>query len=282
MPDTAPAPAPSGAPTRAREPIVEVIGLEKSFKTQRVLRNVNLTVYRGETMVIMGGSGCGKSTLLGHLVGFHRPDSGSIRIFGRDILRLATWEMDEVKKRFGILFQSGALYNSMTIAENVALPMREHAALDRDIIDMMVKMKLKMVGWTKPDSLKPSEISGGMKKRAGLARAIALDPELLFYDEPTAGLDPIASAEIAQLIVDLRDKLRVTSVVVTHDMTSAFHIADRMCYLHLGDVRMIGTPEEFRKTDDPLVRQFIDGSLSGPLTAATTGEDYLRDLLGEE
>lgn len=266
---------------QAREPVIEVVGLQKSFKDQKVLKNVTLTVYRGETLVIMGGSGCGKSTLLGHLVGALRPDAGEIRLLGRDILRLRSWEMDEVKKRFGILFQSGALYNSMTIAENVALPMQEHGSLDPEIVEMMVKMKLKMVGWTKPETLKPSEISGGMKKRAGLARAIALDPEVLFYDEPTAGLDPIASAEISQLIVDLRDKLRVTSIVVTHDMTSAFHVADRMVMLHLGEVRMVGTPDEFRKTTDPLVRQFIDGSLTGPLTAQSTSEDYLRDLLGE-
>ncbi|MBI3269619.1 MAG: ABC transporter ATP-binding protein [Planctomycetes bacterium] len=265
----------------AREPVIEVVNLRKAFKGQPVLKGITFTVYRGETLVIMGGSGCGKSTLLGHLVGVLRPDAGEIRLLGEDILRLSTWKMDELKKRFGILFQSGALYNSMSIAENVALPLLEHARLDPGIIELMVKMKLKMVGWTRPDTLKPSEISGGMRKRAGLARAIALDPEVLFYDEPTAGLDPIASTEISQLIVDLRDKLRVTSIVVTHDMTSAFHVADRMVMLHVGEVRMAGTPQEFRKSEDPLVRQFIDGSLEGPLTAHASSEDYLRDLLGE-
>jgi phospholipid/cholesterol/gamma-HCH transport system ATP-binding protein len=261
------------------EVVLEADEVVKTFDGRRVLDGVSLQVRRGETLVIMGGSGCGKSTLLRTLVGAYRPEAGAVRIFGRDLATLDDAAMNETRKRFGILFQNGALYTSMTVGENVALPMREHTDLSAEVIEIMVKMKLELVGLRDFEDLKPAQISGGMAKRVGLARAIALDPEILFYDEPSAGLDPVMTAVIDRLIMDLHDKLKVTSVVVTHEMASAFRVADRMVMLHNGRVVAEGTPETFRDADDPLVRQFITGAPDGPIPLRRSDKDYLEDLL---
>ena len=272
---------------------IEVRELVRVFGTQTVLAGINLDVKEGETMVIMGGSGCGKSTLLRHLIGSLKPTSGSIHLFGEDISVLPEAEMDRVRRKFGILFQSGALFNSMTIADNVALPLREHTDLDHHIIDIQVKIKLELVGLREHADKFPSQISGGMKKRAGLARALALDPRILFYDEPSAGLDPVTSAEIDQLMLDLTRKLGVTSVVVTHEMDSAFTIADRMVMLDKGRALRVDTRESFdalRKLSEPeaaklpeterLIRQFLRGDAQGPITERKAATNYAEDLLG--
>ncbi len=199
-----------------KKPIIEVRQITKSFGSQRVLDDINLDVYPGEVMVIIGGSGCGKSTLLRPLIGSLCPDQGSIKLFGRDITTMPENEFNEIRKRFGILFQSGALFNSLTVGGNVALPLREHTNLDESTIEIMVKIKLELVGLREHADKMPAQLSGGMKKRAGLARAIGLDPQILFYDEPGAGLDPVTSAQIDQLIIDFTKKLHMTSLVVTH------------------------------------------------------------------
>jgi len=263
------------------EPVIEVRDLVKSFTGRIVLDGINLEVHSGETLVIMGGSGCGKSTLLRHMIGVHRPDRGLVKILGQDISTLDYEGLNALRKRFGVLFQLGALYNSMSVGDNVALPMREHTDLDERIIGIMVKIKLELVGLRGFEDLKPAEISGGMQKRVGLARAIALDPEILFYDEPTAGLDPIVGGVITQLIMDLSQKLGVTSVVVTHDMVSAFRCADRMIMLYEGKIAQSGTPDEIRDTADPIVQQFISGAPDGPIPLRQSLTDYAEDLLTE-
>lgn len=266
-------------------PVIEVRDLVRSFRGRRVLDGISFTVHKGDTMVIMGGSGCGKSTVLRHLIGSLRADSGSIRIFGEEITDLDDRGLDAIRKRFGVLFQSGALLQSLTLAENVALPIVEHGhKLDPNIVELMVKMKLEMVGLTGFEHLKPAEISGGMKKRVGLARALALDPELLFSDEPTAGLDPIMTAVVDELTQDLTRKLGVTAVVVTHDMTSAFRIATQMIMLgtgpNQGKIIASGTPEEIRNHSNPEVQQFIKGEADGPVPFKMSQEDYVSKLLG--
>ena len=272
--------------------VIVVKDLVKRFGATTVLSGVNLEIQPGETMVIMGGSGSGKSTLLRCLIGSLRPDEGSVSLFGQSIGDLNEDEMNEVRKRFGILFQSGALFNSMTIAENVALPLLEHTPLARSIIDMMVKIKLEQVGLREHADKYPAQISGGMKKRAGLARALSLDPRILFYDEPSAGLDPVTSAEIDRLIIDLTRKIGVTSVVVTHEMDSAFMIADRMAMLDKGRMMRVARREEFEELrdhpieridqlceDDQLIRQFLRGDADGPITRRKAATNYAEDLL---
>lgn len=259
---------------------IVVENLTKTFDGRVVLDGLNFKVKKGEILVIMGGSGCGKSTLLKHLIGSLRPTSGAIRMFGQDIATLDDEALDQVRKKIGILFQSGALFNSMTLGENIALPLREHTSLSEDIISIMVKMKLELVGLRDFEHLKPAQISGGMKKRIGLARAIALDPKIMFYDEPSAGLDPVASGMIDELMMDLNKKLGVTSIVVTHEMDSAFRIADRMILLFKGRVVSEGTPAQIRASKDPLVQQFINGLADGPIPLRVSKKDYLDDLTG--
>jgi phospholipid/cholesterol/gamma-HCH transport system ATP-binding protein len=274
------------------EPVIQCRGVVKRFDGRAVLQGVDLEVRRGETMVIMGGSGSGKSTLLRLIIGSMRPDEGSISVLGRDLLACSPRELDEVRKRFGILFQSGALFNSMTLAENVALPIQEHTTLSRNLIDIQVKIKLELVGLLEHADKYPSQISGGMKKRAGLARALALDPEILFYDEPSAGLDPVTSAQIDQLIMDLSRKLGVTSVVVTHEMDSAFTIADRMAMLDKGRMLTVREREWFERVrnapsaegmneDERLIRQFLRGEPQGPITDRRDQGLLERELFGD-
>ncbi len=272
-----------------KEVAVRVRGATKRFDGKVVLDRVNLDVLRGEVLVILGGSGSGKSTLLRVMIGALPADEGHVLIdlphlFDDgpvDITCMTPGQLDAYRKTIGVLFQSGALFNSMSVAENVALPMRMHADLAEETIDIGVKIKLELVGMRHAADRMPAELSGGMKKRAGLARALALDPQILFYDEPSAGLDPITSAQVDQLIIDLNQQLGVTSVVVTHEMESAFRIATRMVLLDKGKFVASGTPEQFRTTDDPRVRQFVDGLRDGPFTDRVQASDYTDDLLGK-
>ena len=267
------------------EPVIEVRDLVKTFGQRTVLNGISFKVMRGETMVIMGGSGCGKSTLLRHLIGSMKPDAGSIRVFGEEITGMSEREMDGIRRRFGVLFQSGALLQSLTVGENVALPIEEHSRVEDTIVDLVIKMKLELVGLTGFEDLKPAEISGGMKKRVALARALALDPELLFSDEPTSGLDPVMTAVVDKLTQDLTRKLGMTAVVVTHDMTSAFRIGTRMIMLGTGPLQgkiiAEGTPQEIMDHPDPMLQQFIKGEADGPIPLRLSKGDYLKRLLGE-
>jgi phospholipid/cholesterol/gamma-HCH transport system ATP-binding protein len=260
--------------------IVRCRGVRMSYDGRPILKGVDLEVKKGETLVIMGGSGHGKSTMLRLMIGAERPDSGTVELFGKDITNLGEQELYPIKKRFGVLFQSGALYNSMTVGENIALPLREHTDLDEKIISIIIKLKLELVGLRDFEHLVPSQLSGGMKKRVGLARAIALDPEIIFYDEPGAGLDPVMLAVIDELIMGLGEKLGVASIVVTHEMQSAFRIADRMVLMHGGLILAEGTPEQIRTTSDPVVQQFIQGKAEGPIPLRLSSRDFAEDLLG--
>jgi phospholipid/cholesterol/gamma-HCH transport system ATP-binding protein len=266
------------------QPIIEVTDLVKEFNGRKVLNGINFKVHRGETMIIMGGSGCGKSTLLRHLIGSIKPTSGSIKLFGEEISTMSEPELDRMRRRFGMNFQFGALLQSLTVGENVALPLLEHSAVDPSIIDLVVKMKLELVGLTGFENLKPVEISGGMRKRVGLARAVALDPELLFSDEPTSGLDPVMTAVVDKLTEDLTKNLGMTAVVVTHDMTSAFRIGSRMIMLGngpwQGTIVAEGTPEEIRNNPNPVLQQFIRGEADGPIPLKLSKDDYLKRLIG--
>lgn len=266
----------------AGEPIIEVDSLVRHFGRQTVLNGVSFKVYEGDTFVIMGGSGCGKSTLLRHLIGTEKPTSGSIKVFGREITTMRDGELQKLRGRYGMLFQSGALLQSLTVAENVALPLIEHTKLDAGLIDTVVKMKLEQVGLTGHGHKKPSEISGGMKKRAALARALALDPSLVFSDEPTAGLDPIMTAVVDELTQRLTQKIGATVVVVTHDMNSVFRIGTRIIMLgtgvNQGKIIAQGTPEEIRANPNPTVQQFINGEAEGD-AADDSGELLYRETL---
>jgi phospholipid/cholesterol/gamma-HCH transport system ATP-binding protein len=261
-----------------REVVVEVNDLVRKFGDRTVLKGIDMKVYRGETFVIMGGSGCGKSTLLRHIIGNLKPTSGRVELLGEDITHSEGSELDGVRKKIGMSFQSSALFDSMTVGENVSLPLREHTKLDKSVIDIMVKMKLELVGLRGFEHLMPSEISGGMKKRVGLARAIAMDPQIIFYDEPTAGLDPIMASVIDKLIMDLSKKLSITSVVVTHDMKSVLTIADRIAMLYEGKVLETGTIDEMKNCKNEMVKQFMEGSFDGPIKFFQEKEDYLEHL----
>jgi phospholipid/cholesterol/gamma-HCH transport system ATP-binding protein len=245
--------------------LIQIQDLHKSFGAQRVLRGVNMNIERGESIVVIGQSGCGKSVLIKHLIRLLEPDMGKVIFDGEDISQYDFSELSKVRLRFGMLFQSAALFDSMTVEENVGLGLRESRQLKPKKIREIVDEKLEMVGLSGANHKRPSELSGGMRKRVGLARAIASSPEVLLYDEPTTGLDPITADMINELIVNLRERLEVTSVAVTHDMKSAFQIADKIIMLHGGTVEFEGSPEEVKATDNPIVRQFITGSSTGPI-----------------
>src|SRR6202795_1623209 len=255
-------------------PVIEVTDLVRKFGDRAVINDISFNVRRGETLVIMGGSGCGKSTLLRHIIGSMKPTSGSVKIFGQEITTMNEREIASVRRRFGMLFQSGALLASLTVGENVALPLLEHSDNSVDEIKEIVEEKLQMVGLSGFENLKPAEISGGMKKRVGLARALALEPELLFSDEPTSGLDPIMTAVVDQLTLKLTREAGMTAVVVTHDMTSAFRIATRMIMLGHGDIIAQGTPDEIRTSPNPEVQQFINGEPDGPMPLNLSQDDH--------
>ena len=229
-----------------------------SYGDREILHGVSFDVKRGETLVILGGSGSGKSTLLRTLVGLEKPSSGEIWIKGKNIAAISNAEMDEIRKKVGMSFQGGALFGSMTVGENVALPLREHTQLEDSTIEIMLRLKLEQVGLEGFEYYMPAQLSGGMKKRAAVARALAMDPEILFFDEPSAGLDPIIAAGIDQLILEMHQAFRMTIIVVTHELASAYLIADRMVLIDKGVVVAIGTTAEMRASTQPRVRQFLD------------------------
>jgi len=247
--------------------MIQIRDLYKSFRKEKVLQGVNLDVRAGETMVIIGRSGCGKSVLLKHIIGLMRPDEGKVTVDGEDVGALGTASLKELRKRFGMLFQSAALFDSLTVGENVALALREHRRMNNGKVDEIVARKLKLVGLEGIESKKPAELSGGMKKRVGLARAIAMDPQYVLYDEPTTGLDPIMADKINELIRQLQKDLGITSIAVTHDMQSAYKIADRIAMLYEGRIIFLGSPQEIQASKDPIVQQFIRGESSGPIEA---------------
>lgn len=259
------------------EKAIEVNGLVTHYGDRAILKNVSFSIPKGKTTVILGGSGCGKSTLLRHLIGLLKPTSGSILINNRDIVSMKVKDIDEVRKRMGVLFQGSALLNSMTIADNVALPIREHTKLNDSTIQIMVRMKLDLVSLSGFDAFYPSQLSGGMKKRAGIARAMALDPEFIFFDEPSAGLDPVTAAGLDELIIKLRDVFRITMVVVTHELPSVFMIADYVIMLDAGNVLFAGPLDELRKSDNGRIRMFLERRSEGD---TYTPEDYLKVIAG--
>ncbi|MBI4598398.1 MAG: ABC transporter ATP-binding protein [Candidatus Omnitrophica bacterium] len=245
--------------------MIVVKDLSKSFDSHLVLDHVTLSIQTGETMVIIGRSGCGKSVLLKHIIGLMQPDEGQVVVNGADLNALGDEELSRLRLKFGMLFQGAALFDSMTTFENVAFSLQEHTTMDREAIAQRVHECLQLVGLEGIDDRYPSELSGGMRKRAGLARALALNPEIMLYDEPTTGVDPIMADIINELIVTLHDKLRVTSIVVTHDMNSAYKVADRIAMLYNGNIVQVGAPEEIRASEQAVVRQFIEGKGTGPI-----------------
>jgi phospholipid/cholesterol/gamma-HCH transport system ATP-binding protein len=246
--------------THKREPFVEFRELHKAYGPKQVLRGANLTVYRGEVLVILGGSGTGKSVTLRHMLGLEAPDEGRVIVEEEDITELPEEELYRVRKKFGMLFQSGALFDSMTVFENVAFPLREHTDMSEDEIGRAVREKLELVNLPNTAHLMPVDLSGGMRKRVGLARSIVLDPKMILYDEPTTGLDPITAQKINEMIVDLQSKLNVTSVVVTHDIQSAFYVGDRIAFLNRGVFEWVGSMEAARDADHPVLREFFKSS----------------------
>jgi phospholipid/cholesterol/gamma-HCH transport system ATP-binding protein len=247
--------------THARDVFVEFVGVHKAYGPKQVLRGVNLKVYRGEVLVILGGSGTGKSVTLRHMLGLEAPDQGRVLVEDEDITDLPEEELYRVRKKFGMLFQSGALFDSMTVFENVAFPLREHTEMAEEEIERAVRERLELVSLPNTEHLMPVDLSGGMRKRVGLARSIVLDPKMILYDEPTTGLDPITAQKINEMIIDLQSKLNVTSVVVTHDIQSAFSVGDRIAFLNRGVFEWIGTMEEARNSDHPVLRDFLRSSM---------------------
>jgi phospholipid/cholesterol/gamma-HCH transport system ATP-binding protein len=245
--------------------MIRIRGLKKRLGGRAVLDGVDLDIPTGRTVVVMGRSGTGKSVLLKNIIGLMRPDAGQIEVDGQPIVGLGERGLNEVRKRFGLLFQGAALFDSLTVGENVALPMREHTRLPDAEIRRRVAERLEWVGLEGVEEMAPASLSGGMRKRVGLARALAMDPAYILYDEPTTGLDPIMADVINRLIRSLQQRIGVTSIVVTHDLNSAYHVGDVMAMLHEGRVVFTGTPGELRAASDPFVRQFVEGSSEGPI-----------------
>ena len=266
------------APDAPAAAAISVRNLRVNYGAREILHTISFEIPAGETLVILGGSGSGKSTLLRTLVGLERPSGGEIWIRGKYFAALSGAERDELLKKMGMSFQSGALFGSMSVADNVALPLREHTELDESTIEIIVRLKLDQVGLSGFDNYMPAQLSGGMKKRAAIARALAMDPEILFFDEPSAGLDPIIAAGIDELILKLKKAFRITIVVVTHELASAFLIADRMILLDKGVIVANGTPRELQESKQPRVRQFLDRV---PEPELSEEMDYLQMLTGE-
>ncbi|MBI4699482.1 MAG: ABC transporter ATP-binding protein [Nitrospirae bacterium] len=245
--------------------MINIIDVHKSFGAKQLLRGVNLSINKGESVVVIGGSGSGKSVLLKHIIGLLKPDKGTVIVDESKLSGLNENELNEIRKKFGMLFQSAALFDSMHVWENVGFGLKQHTRLTDAEIKKIAIRKLKMVGLVGVEDVMPSELSGGMRKRVGLARAIAMEPDILLYDEPTTGLDPIMADAINDLIIDMRITLNVTSVAITHDMKSAYKIADKIAMLYNGVIIGAGTPEEIRNSPDPVIQQFITGSATGPI-----------------
>ena len=262
-------------PKAPSETMISVRELRVSYGAREILHGISFDVLRGETLVILGGSGSGKSTLLRTLVGLEKPSSGEIWLKGQNIAAISNDEMDEIRKHIGMSFQGSALFGSMTVGENVALPLKEHTKLVDSTIDIILRLKLDQVGLSGFEDYMPSQLSGGMKKRAAVARALAMDPEILFFDEPSAGLDPIIAAGVDQLILELKKAFHMTMIVVTHELASAFLIADRMLVIDKGVIVAIGTTAEMRASSHPRVRQFLDRV---PEPEVTQEADYLQML----
>ncbi len=258
--------------------IIEVENLVAQYGSRRILDDVSLSIQRGLVTVILGGSGSGKTTLLRHLIGLNRPVSGRVLFKGQDINRVNEKTGMELRKKMGVLFQGGALFNSMTVAENIALPLKEHTDLDKSVISIVTRMKLEQVGLAGFGDLMPEQLSGGMKKRAGLARALAMDPEVLFVDEPSAGLDPITAAGLDRLLIDLKETFKMTIVVVTHELPSLFLIADDVVMIDQGRVLFSGTLKELKNFENQRVCQFLERQ---PEELTYDPEEYLRSLTGE-
>ncbi|MFQ5470918.1 MAG: ABC transporter ATP-binding protein [Gammaproteobacteria bacterium] len=267
-------PIDSGIP----DSIVEVTDLVTHYGQREILHGVNLDIRRGEIMVIMGGSGSGKTTLLRHLLGLNKPTSGSIRILGKDITQITHKDMYKLRREMGVAFQGGALFGSMTVAENVQLPLREHTQLDSRTIEIMSRLKLEVVNLSGFENLMPSELSGGMIKRVALARAVIMDPKMLFFDEPSAGLDPVVSAELDKLILRLKNAMNITIIVVTHELASAFHIADRITVLDQGEILITGTIDEVRNSNNKRVKSILNRQ---PRDETIDADEYLKRLTGQ-
>ncbi|MBI5195751.1 MAG: ABC transporter ATP-binding protein [Nitrospirae bacterium] len=245
--------------------LINIEDVHKSFGSNYVLRGANLKIIKGESVVILGGSGSGKSVLLKHIIGLLIPDKGSVIVDGSDLSKLDENDLNELRKKFGMLFQAAALFDSMNVWENVGFGLKRHTKLSATEIKEIAVEKLGHVGLTGIEDRMPSDLSGGMRKRVGLARAIAMEPEILLYDEPTTGLDPIMADAINDLIVEMREKLKITSVAITHDIKSAYKIADRIAMLYNGEIIETGSPDKIRNTLNPIVKQFVEGSAVGPI-----------------
>ncbi|MBW2558237.1 MAG: ABC transporter ATP-binding protein [Deltaproteobacteria bacterium] len=246
--------------------MIKLVGIHKSFGRQKVLDGLSLDIEDGKTTVIIGGSGGGKSVLLKHIIGLLKPDSGQVLIDGVDIASLNDRDLNEIRKKFGMLFQEAALFDSMNVMENVAFPLREHTGKKEKEIREIVKEKLKAVGLTGVEDKMPSELSGGMRKRVGLARAIAMQPQIVLFDEPTTGLDPVMTEAINELIVETQRNFDLTCVVISHDVQSIFTVGHKIAMLYKGKIVEYGTPEEIKSSSDPVLRQFLSGSLEGPIS----------------
>ena len=249
-----------------RMAVIELRNIYKSFAGKEVLRDLSIDVERGESCVIVGGSGTGKSVTLKHIIGLIRPDRGHVFIDGQDLTGMKEAELNRFRQRFGMAFQEGALFDSMSVYENIAFPLRRHTTMTEAEIRARVEECLDDVHMPGVEQKRPSELSGGMRRRVGFARAISLKPEFLLFDEPTTGLDPVISDVVAELIVEMDEKLGTTTVTITHDMKVAFKIADRVAMLCNGRIIEEGTPEEFQRSENPVVQQFIEGRAAGPLT----------------